>query len=104
VTRRVFGRPLWARRDAGPRGSAYPVRRWLLETVSAMRDMDVLEPAAMRTAGLYDEKRLQALLTPSEGGLSNEALNGRILTVEMALRAVTGRLPARDRTPGYIEA
>jgi hypothetical protein len=86
---RRFGRKsLWSRPDAGPHGKAYPIEKWLNETLLQLRDQSMLIPNKMFTSDIYDEKRLQALMVGAKR--ENETLIGRIITIEMAFRSVSG--------------
>ncbi|NJN92864.1 MAG: hypothetical protein HC875_01605, partial [Anaerolineales bacterium] len=89
VSRKIAGRSLWRKRDAGPMGTAYPLNRWLRETLAGLEDENWLIPAKMYSAALYDPERLQTLLTQAQSdNFRYEGLLSRILTIEMALRRV----------------
>ena len=88
--RKLYGKPLWARPDAGPHGMAYPVEKWLQETLLQLRENSLLIPDKMFSSELYDENRLEALLDGA--GRENETLLGRVLTVEMAFRTVSNNV------------
>jgi hypothetical protein len=80
---------LWNKRDAGPSGRAYPVAKWLRDSIDRLNDQAFFEFDQMASAGLYDEARLKSLLTDSTAGSrSNETLISRIITIEMAMRRV----------------
>jgi asparagine synthetase B (glutamine-hydrolysing) len=77
------------RRDAGPFGKAYPIGMWLQETITQLRDQELLIPNKMHSGNLYDENQLQALLDGSlRESQDGDTMIGRILTIELAMRAV----------------
>jgi hypothetical protein len=81
------------RRDAGPYGKAYPTGMWLQETITQLRDQELLIPNKMHSVNLYDENQLQALLDGSlRENQVDETMIGRVLTIELALRAVGGSI------------
>ncbi len=86
--RKFLGRSLWYKRDGGPQGAAYPIGQWRRDTLSQLEDEALLVPAKMYSGSLYDTDHLQTLLAEAQTDNPNEALLSRILTIEMALRAV----------------
>jgi hypothetical protein len=77
-----LGKPLWRRRNAGPAGTAYPIERWLQNTITQLQDQGMVIPDRMNIPGLYTNK-LNALFTkPSR---SQEGFIGHIIAVQLAL-------------------
>jgi hypothetical protein len=64
------------------------------QAIAALRTEGRLDPARMRSAPLYDEQRLEALLAgaASEPGAADWNTVGRIVTVELALEAASASL------------
>jgi len=87
VGRKYLKRNLWKKSDIGKDGIAWPVAQWRRDTVSQLGD--VLMPAHMLSASLYDPDRLQAFLTQAlTDDFRHEELLGRIVTIEIALGLV----------------
>lgn len=62
---------------------------WRRSIVATLQRSGALDPSAMVTADLYDRGRLASLLARApEAGFGQEPLLGRIVTVELAARAV----------------
>jgi hypothetical protein len=85
-----LGRSLW--RSRHPEGySAAERRRAVLHWAEAE---GLFQPAAMRSAKLYRLDQLQAFLSEAQADrFKHDEFLGRIITVEMALRAVGASLP-----------
>jgi hypothetical protein len=89
VAYKFLGRSLWSKKNAGPAGMAYPLAQWRRDTLSHLEDEALLVPAQMYSASLYDINSLQAFLAQAQAdNFGYEALLGRVITVEMALRSV----------------
>jgi hypothetical protein len=88
---RFLGVQLWDK--ARNVGSSYPLDPWRLETLAALKPQALLEPARMHSANLYDPVLLPNFLQQAETAeFKHEGLLSRILTVEMACRAVGASL------------
>jgi hypothetical protein len=88
VARRYLGKSLWKKRDPGTDSKAYPIGRWRRETLSQLEDEELLVPANMHSAALYDEGQLRLLLTKAKSDdFRQDGLLSRIITVEMAFRS-----------------
>jgi hypothetical protein len=84
---KITGKSLWQRRNAGPKGQAYPNGRWLLETVSLLEEAGVLELEKMCSAEMYQAKHLRSLLDFTQPySKTRDAPVSRVIAVEMALR------------------
>lgn len=89
VGTKYLGRPPWRKRNQGQDGRAYPIHRWVRETVSQLAEDNILQPDTMCSASLYQPASLQALLDMSQpASQANETLFSRIIAVEMAMRLV----------------
>ncbi len=78
---------LWDK-DRGD-GSSYPMAEWLRETLSQLEMDELLAPAHMRSASLYDIAKLEAFLAEAQtDAFKHEGLLSRVITIEMALRSV----------------
>jgi hypothetical protein len=84
VAYKATGRNPWRRRNVGPEGRAYPTERWLAETMAEITDRRPLDPSYMETADLYNPDWLRSM---GASTLPEEKLIGRMLAVEMAMRA-----------------
>lgn len=73
----------------GPRAEGFDRVAWRRTIVDALRREGVLEPTAMATGGLYRRGPFEAFLARAAApGFGDEALLGRVVTVELAARAV----------------
>ncbi len=89
VGNKMVGKPIWNRREVGASGKAYPTGKWLKETLHELERRSLLTPEEMLTSGLYDQSQFNNLLATLEvGSLQKEAILGRILGLEMAMRSV----------------
>lgn len=85
---KTLGKPLWRQRNAGLSGRAYPTRQWLQDTVSGLNQRSLLDQDQMLSSALYDQKWMQGLGSAQVTSLTGEALLGRFLALEMALRSI----------------
>lgn len=86
---KMAGKPIWTRRVAGATGKAYPTEKWLQATLDELEKRSLLTPGEMLSASLYNQSQLISLLSNLEvGALEKEAILGRILGLEMAMRSV----------------
>lgn len=86
---KIAGKPLWTRKVAGAIGNAYPTQKWLQESLDELESRALLKPGDMLSLGLYDQSQLISLLSNLQVGyLEKEAILGRILGLEMAIRSV----------------
>ncbi len=93
VGNKIMGKPIWNRRDIGTSGKSYPTGKWLQETLNVLERRSLLTPGDMVSAGLYDQSNLINLLsTLQTGSLQSEAILGRILGLEMAMRSVNSNV------------
>ncbi len=90
MSRRFLGTSLWRKKDPGKEGKAsYPRAQWRRDTLSQLNGQDLLVPARMHSASLYDRERLQALLAEAQTDqFRYDSLLSRIITLELALRSV----------------
>jgi hypothetical protein len=87
--RNYLGKSLWKKINPGTEGKAYPLAQWRRDTLAEPEVQNLLTPAKMYSANLYDLEKLQALLAEAHtNSFRHEALLSCILTVEMALRSV----------------
>ena len=86
---KAMGKPLWRQRNAGPSGRSYPTGKWLLDTLTGLSKQGLLDQSKMQSGALYDQKWLQGLRShPQAESQAGEALLGRVLALEMALRSI----------------
>ena len=85
---RFLGLNLW---DGGRgTGSDYPITRWRIETINALKASGVLVPTEMASRELYDRDALERfLLEATDDGFQHEALLSRVATVELAFRELS---------------
>jgi len=89
---KTMGKPLWRQRNAGPSGRAYPTSQWLQDTLKGLSQLSLLDQGKMHSAVLYDQKWLQGLISdPQVASQAGEAVIGRVLALEMALRSFENR-------------
>jgi hypothetical protein len=84
------------RREPSPPKAEGVAERAYRRGVQALRAEGLLDPATMRTGEIYDHGALKALLDRANGpDFANWSMVGRVVTLELALRAVDGaKLPA----------
>jgi hypothetical protein len=93
IGNKIMGKPIWNRRETGNTGKAYPTEKWLKETLNVLERRSILTPGDMHSAALYDQTQLSSLLSSSHvGSLQKEAILGRILGLEMAMRSVNSKV------------
>lgn len=69
--------------------AGYPLARWRRETLNVLAYDDILNIKTMRSAALYEPERLAAFLQAAHSDdFKQETLLSRIVTVELALRAL----------------
>ncbi|MHB8135342.1 MAG: asparagine synthase-related protein [Anaerolineaceae bacterium] len=86
---KVKGKPLWKQRVAGQSGHAYPSSQWLQDTLTEVGQLSLLSQDQMLSAALYDQKWLKGLeSSPQVASRVGEAVIGRVLALEMALRSI----------------
>lgn len=91
VSARRLGRSLLA--EARSELAGYPLARWRRETLDDLKTEGVLDHAQMRSAALYDPARLAEFVRQARSDdFGEETLLSRIVTVELALRAVGAAL------------
>ena len=89
---KTMGKPLWRQRNAGPSGRTYPTGQWLQDTLKALGQLSLLDQGKMQSAVLYNQKWLQGLISdPQVASHAGEAVIGRVLALEMALRSFGNR-------------
>lgn len=94
---RIAGKPIWTRRVAGATGKAYPTEKWLQATLDELENRSLLTPGEMRSANLYDQSQLISLLSNLQvGALEKEAILGRILGLEMAMRSINSPVEGKE--------
>ena len=72
-------------------GAVYPLQQWRRETLAWLKEQGLLQPNEMYSANLYEVDILQTFLAQADTqNFRYEALLGRIITIELALRAVDG--------------
>lgn len=93
ASHKFLGRTFWRKINPGTEGQAYPLAQWRRETLAELENRELLLPAKMYTAGLYNPDRLEALIGRAKQDDFNLAtLLSRILTIEMALRLAESTL------------
>lgn len=69
--------------------AGYPLVQWRRETLDCLEKDGILNPAQMRSGYLYDARRVGTFFNEArEDGFQRENLLSRVITVEMAIRAV----------------
>ena len=82
---KVMGKPLWNKRNAGPRGKGYPTGQWLQDTLVELERHLLLDQNHMLSGSFFDQRQFQDLVANPGAG---ESMLGRILALEMAQRSV----------------
>jgi len=80
--------------QSAARDEGYSRVEWRLAILDFARREKLFDPDIMRSAALYQLDRLHAFLAQAEGGnFHHDEFIGRIITIELALRAVGAAIP-----------
>jgi len=91
VSRSVFGPNIWP--VARSKFSDYPLQQWRQNTLNYLEGDCILDYTQMRSGRLYNPQRLMAFFEDARSEqFGQEAFLSRILTIELAMRAVGASL------------